>query len=46
MSVGLKAGAVTGYNYPVFGAISVQMGYLDVNIVPTEVVSVGLKFDW
>jgi len=46
MSLGLKGGIVSGYNYPVFGAINVQMGYFDVNIVPTEVVSIGLKFDF
>lgn len=46
MSFGLKGGVVTGYNTPVFGAINVQIGYFDVNIVPSEVVSVGLKFDW
>lgn len=46
MSLGLKAGLVTGYDYPAFGAINVQMGYVDVNIVPTEVISVGLKFDF
>lgn len=46
MSFGLKGGAVTGYNIPVFGAINVQMGYFDVNIVPSEMMSVGLKFDF
>jgi hypothetical protein len=46
MSFGFKVGLVTGYNSPIFGTINAQIGYLDFNFVPTEVMSVGLKFDW
>lgn len=44
-NVGLKAGFVTGYDYPVFGTINFQLGIFDINWVPDEVIGIGFKFN-
>ena len=45
-SAGFKAGVVTGYRLPVFGALNLQYSFIDINILPTVVSSIGFKFDF
>tara|TARA_R110000822_G_scaffold154105_5_gene293596 strand:- start:293 stop:697 length:405 start_codon:yes stop_codon:yes gene_type:complete len=41
---GVRGGLATGYDIPVFGALYYEVGWLSFNLVPSEVISVGLKF--
>ena len=42
---GAKGGLASGYDIPVFGALYYEVGWVAINWVPTEVISIGLKFD-
>ena len=45
-NAGFKVRVVTGYPFPVFGALNLQYYFVDVNILPTVVSSIGFKFDF
>lgn len=42
--VGYKIGLATGYRVPVFATLYYQNEYLDINWLPGEMVSAGLRF--
>ena len=46
VNIGIKAGLTTGYSVPVFAILNAQVGYLDFNMIPTKLITVGLKFDF
>ena len=45
----MKGGLVKGYedqfDYPIFGVIYADIGYLSFTFLPTQFIGVGLKFD-
>lgn len=46
VSLGVKWGVISGYEVPVFAIFNLQWQMFDVNILPTELVSVGFRFKW
>lgn len=43
-NIGIKGGIVTGYQYPVFGTINIQLPFIDINWIPNEVIGIGFKY--